>query len=170
MCIVDKVILILLGIGAISGLFRGLFKEVVGTIGLVVAAIAANQAAPYLQPYASSVITNENICNFFVWLLTFILVMLLLTWLAGLLEKLTDTIQLSWLNRLAGAAFGTIKCGLILSLLFSLLEALLAHLPLFDLSTYVGPSVIVPYLHQLFDVVAPWASQHILAPALELLK
>ena len=51
----DIVILVFVGIGACIGLFRGFFKEVVGTIGLVLAAIAANYLSPYALPHLGQI-------------------------------------------------------------------------------------------------------------------
>lgn len=167
---VDKVILVIVGIGACIGLYRGFFKEAVGTIGLLLAAIAANYVSPYVRPYVGQWIESETISAIVVWAISFIIAMILLNWIAYLLGRLMHSAQLGWVNRLAGGILGGVKNCLIVALIVSIVEVLCAHVEGLTLQSCLEHSVIIPYLHQLVDVITPWASQHILGPALEMLK
>lgn len=166
----DRILLIIVGIGACIGLYRGFFKEAVGIAGLVLAAIAANFASPYARPYARQFIESETLASILVWVLAFVVAMFLLTRIAILLDKAMDSISLGWLNRLAGGVVGALKYCVIVALLISLVEVICAHIEIPAVKQYLDHSALVPRLHQLIDVITPWASEHILKPALELLN
>lgn len=165
----DYLILFVIGIGACIGLWRGFFHEVVSTIGLLLAVIAANFASPYVRPYITW-FENETISAIIVWLIIMVLAMALLKLLAHLLDELMSSIALGGINRLAGAVVGAIKYCLLATLLISGMEVFCAHFPTPRFQAWLADSIFVPYLHFIFDIVSPWASQHILAPALELIK
>ena len=166
----DRIILIIVGIGACIGLYRGFFKEAVGIAGLVLAAIAANLASPFVKPFASGFIESETLASIVVWLVLFFLTMFLLGKLAILLENAMEAISLGFINRLAGGVVGALKYCLIVALLISLVEVVIAHVEIDSVKQYLEGSSLVPRIHQLVDVITPWASEHILKPALELLK
>lgn len=166
----DIVILVFVGIGACIGLFRGFFKEVVGTIGLVLAAIAANFLSPYALPHLGQMMDNVTLAAIIVWVVIFVLCMFLMHRIAYLLGRLMKSIDLNWLNRLAGGAFGAIKFCLIAALAISVIEVACANVEGLKVQAYLKGSQLVPEIHRLVDIVMPWASEHILSPALEMLK
>ncbi len=166
----DRIIIIIVGIGACIGLYRGFFREVIGIAGLVLAAIAANLASPFTKPYASQFIESETIASIVVWIAVFFLTMFLLNRLAVLLDKFMDSISLGWINRLAGGLIGALKFCIIVALIISLFEVITAHVEIENVKQYLETSALVPRIHQLIDVITPWASEHILKPALELLN
>lgn len=166
----DHVILIIVGIGACIGLYRGFFKEVVGTIGLVLAAIAANYVSPYARPRLGEWVESETLSAIIVWVVIFLLSMFLLKKLAYLLQRVMRSVELGWLNRLAGGLFGGIKYCLVVALAVSVIEVACAHVEGLKIQPYLEQSVLVPYIHQLVDVVMPWASKNILEPALQMLR
>ncbi|MBP5499161.1 MAG: CvpA family protein, partial [Bacteroidales bacterium] len=67
----DRIIIIIVGIGACIGLYRGFFREAIGIAGIVLAAIAANLASPFTKPYASSFIESDTIASIVVWVIVF---------------------------------------------------------------------------------------------------
>lgn len=166
----DIVILVFVGIGACIGLFRGFFKEVVGTIGLVLAAIAANYLSPYALPHLGQMMDNATLAAIIVWVVIFVLSLFLMHRIAYLLGRLMKSIDLNWLNRLAGGAFGAIKFCLIAALAISVIEVACANVEGLKVQAYLKGSQLVPEIHRLVDIVMPWASEHILSPALEMLK
>ena len=166
----DRIILIFIGIGACIGLYRGFFKEAVGIAGLVLAAIIANLASPYTKPFANQFIESETLASIVVWLVVFFLAMFLLNRLAVLLDNFMDSISLGWVNRLGGGVIGALKFGIFVALLISLCEVITAHVDLPKMQQYLETSSLVPRIHRIIDVAAPWASEHILKPTLELLN
>jgi len=165
--IFDIIILSFLVIGAAFGLYRGFFKEFVGTIGLLIAAIVANIGSPYAKPWLQDLIHDPLLLSVIVWIAIFLVLMLVMSGIAKLLSELFSTLNIGWVNRLAGALFGIIKCTMIAALLLSLYELLAANFEIFRFDE-IKSSKIVPYLHKILDVVMPWFTANILHPVLSM--
>jgi len=166
----DIIILIFIGIGACVGLYNGFFKEIVGTIGLLLAAIAANYVSPYATPHLGDWVDNATLAAIIVWVVVFVLSMFVMKRIAYLLQRTMKAMELGWLNRLAGGGFGAIKYVLIAALAISVIEVACSYVDGLKVQTYLKGSTLVPVIHQIVDIVMPWASEHILKPALELLR
>ena len=166
----DQIIIVVVIVGTVIGLFRGFFKEIVGTIGLLAAAIVANFVSPYTIPYVGDWISNETLAAIIVWVIVFVATMLVMTQIAVLLSKVMSAASLGWLNKLAGAFFAAIKYCLISALVISVLEIICANVDGLPVADYIDGSQIVPWLHEMVDMIMPWCSEHILSPAIELLK
>lgn len=170
MNIFDILILAFLAIGASVGLYRGFFKEFVGTVGLLIAAIVANIASPYAKPWLGDLITDELVSSVIVWIVIFLLLLFVMNRVAWLLGKVFTSLNIGWVNRMAGALFAIIKYALIAALVISALEFAAAHVENLKFVEPMGQSRIIPVLHQIVDVVMPWFSENILSPALEMFK
>lgn len=170
MNIFDILILAFLVIGVSVGLYRGFFKELVGTVGLLLSAIVANLVSPYAKPWLGDMITDELVASVVVWIVTFLLVLFVMNRLAWLLGKLFSSLSIGWVNRLAGGFFGLVKYALIAALVISALEFAAAHVEGLKFAEPLRESCIVPMLHHIVEVIMPWASEHILGPAMEMFK
>lgn len=166
----DQILLAFIILGAVIGLFHGFFREVVGTIGILIAVIAANYIAPLAGENLSALFSNERVASVVVWLTAFLFTMVVLVLLARLLDRIFSTLAMGWLNRLGGAVFGAVKHLLIAALLIALLEVVCSHVSGLKIASYLQESKVIPYIHQLVDVISPWAAEHILAPALKMLN
>lgn len=166
----DIVILVFIGVGACIGLFRGFFKEIVGTIGLLLAAIAANYISPYATPHLGDWVDNATLAAIIVWVVIFLVTMFLMHRIAYLLHRVMKAVSLGWVNRLAGGLFGAIKYCLIAALAISVIEVACSYVQGLKIQPYLQGSTLVPIIHQVVDTVTPWASEHILTPALEMLR
>lgn len=121
----DILLLAILAVFLFLGFRKGLLKEIVGMIGLVVAFLAAmrlTKAAAGLFPGLS--IPGREALAFLVLLVGVFLVFQLLGFL---LRKLIKASPLAILDRLGGVALGLLKGGLLLSI--CLLVLTLAPLP-----------------------------------------
>lgn len=166
----DIIILVFIGVGVCVGLYNGFFKELVSTIGLLLAAIAANYVSPYATPHLGDWVDNATLAAIIVWIVIFVLSMFLMKRIAYLLQRTMKAMELGWLNRLAGGLFGAIKYVLIAALAISIIEVACTYVEGLKVQTYLNGSSLVPIIHQIVDVVMPWASKNILTPALELLR
>ena len=166
----DLIILGFIAIGAAIGLYRGFFKEIVGTIGILLAAIAANYLSPYATPHLGTWVDNATFAAIIVWVVVFLLSMFIMSRIAYLLQRIMKSIELGWLNRLAGGLFGAIKYCLIAALAISVIEVACSYVQGLKIQPYLQESKLVPVIHQVVDMVMPWASEHILTPALEMLR
>ena len=170
MNIFDLLILTFLAIGGSVGLYRGFFKELVGTVGLLFAAIVANIVSPYAKPWLGDVVTDELVASVILWVVIFLLMLFVMNRVAWLLSRLFSSLSIGWVNRLAGGLFGVIKYALIAALVVSALEFAAAHVEGLKFVEPMQQSRIIPVLHYLVEVIMPWASEHILSPALEVFK
>lgn len=125
MNVIDIVLLVILVVFILLGFRKGLLKEVVSIIGLVVAFWAAmrfTKAAAGLVP-KHSLPAREAVA----FLVILVGVFLLFQLMGFLLRKLIRASPLAILDRLGGVALGLLKGGLLLSL--CLLVLTLAPLP-----------------------------------------
>lgn len=169
MNIIDILILAFLAIGAAFGLYRGFFKELVGTIGLLIAAIVANIGSPYAKLWLAEWIHDPLFLAVVVWAAIFIVMMLIMSGIATLLDKLFATLNMGWLNRMAGGLFGVIKYTMVAALLLTLYELAAAYFEFLRCDA-IKYSEIIPILHKILDVVMPWFTHNILHPALAMFK
>lgn len=152
MNIIDTIILLVLAAGFCIGCYRGLVKELVGTVGFLLAAIAAKLAIPYGVPYISGLIADPRLQRIVVWVVVFVLLMLLMSWIASLVSKLLDAINIGWLNRLAGGALAVLKYSLVSYLVVWGLESITSRFDLFDIAQLLAQSKLTPVLHKVFDL------------------
>ena len=166
----DHILLLIVGIGLCIGLYRGFFREAIGTVGLVLAVIAANYISPYARPHLGQWVESETVSAIFIWAVIFMLSMFILNKLAYLLGRMMRSVHLGWLNRLAGGLFGAVKYCLILALAISIIEVVCSNVEGLRIQAYLEGSQLVPLIHQMVDVISPWISQYILSPALHMLR
>lgn len=149
----DWVILSILGLGVCIGLLRGFVKEAVSTVGILLAAYAANWVSPHAQAKAGDIIGNQSLANVLVWIVVFMLAMFVLKGVSYLLVRVIRAISLGWLNRILGGVFAGIKYSLILALVVYILEFADRHINDFKIAAYLHTSVFVPWLHKVADSV-----------------
>ena len=166
----DIILLAVIAIGAVVGLFRGLVKEAVSTFGIFLAAIIANLASPMGEEYLGSWFDRHSSGALLAWVVTFIVALIALFFVSRLVDKMLDGLTLGWVNRLAGCLFGGLKYAFICALVISGIQMISSILPALSIQEYVEQSQIVPILYQVIGVVMPWFSNHLLNPALELLR
>lgn len=117
MVIFDFIVVIFIAGLGLLGFKRGFIKELVETVGAILAALLAyhnyEQFAKLIGIVSTSVLTGKLGAFFGL----FILIMLILSILGHILRKFLRSINLGLYERLAGFALGTIKGGIIMSVL-----------------------------------------------------
>ena len=125
MNILDMVISIILLVGAVRGFMKGFILEIAMLIALIAGAWGAHKlahiASPFLQNHFSITSAYLSIVSFTV---VFILIVVLIIFLAKLLEGLLKITAMNWANRIAGGIFGIVKWVFILSLIFYVISPL----------------------------------------------
>lgn len=123
MNILDIIIAVFLLLGAIRGYQKGFFHEVAVLTGLVagvfLAILSANIAGNVFESLFS---WNIQVVRVVAFVIVFILVVALMRLLGTLLTNLFSALMLGFINRLAGLAIGILKWGLILAILFMLVD------------------------------------------------
>lgn len=107
---IDLIILLLLGIGLLRGIYKGLFMEVTSFIALFTGIYCGFRFSGSLAEYLSRFFNWEpstlKIASF---VLILVMTVLLLFLLGKLLTKIASFAAMGWLNRLLGGVFGTLK-------------------------------------------------------------
>jgi len=114
----DIILGILLLWGLWRGLRNGLFIELASIAALIAGIYGAIHFSYYIGDYLSQNMDwNERYVNLTAFVVTFILIVLVVSLLGRLLTKVAAFALLGWLNRLAGGVFGVVKVAVILGAL-----------------------------------------------------
>ena len=113
---IDIFLIVPLLLGAFKGFKKGLIIEVVSLAALGLGI----WGGVYFSDYAVNLIiekVDDKYIPITAFMLTFLAIVLVVYFLGRLLEKIIDIVQLKFINKLAGACFGLLKFGLIISIL-----------------------------------------------------
>lgn len=177
MNILDFIIIAAVIVGALIGLYRGFFKELASTLGLLLGAIVANWVMP-VSDKLLGIFTNPETASpdakagtsIIVWVIVFVVVLIMMKMLAGVIEDFFSGISLGWFSHLCGAIFGALKFVCICALLVSMLEILCAHVEDLEFQPLLEGSRIRPKLHEVVDILMPTFNKYLLTPALAMLQ
>ena len=103
---VDLLVLAVLGVSALLGLSRGLVREALGLGSWLLAAYAAYQLGPNLQPMLRQAIGNPDLADPIAYVLVFVSVLIVLSLLANLVGRIVRLSALGGLDRTLGLLFG----------------------------------------------------------------
>ena len=157
--IIDILLLVIVCLGAIRGFFRGfilaLFALVAYVLGLAAAMKFSHAAAVWLEPMIHA---GARWMPLLAFLAVFIGVVLLVRWLALLIQKTMEGLMLGWANRLAGMLFYIVLYVTIYSiLLFYLVRMrLIGQNTLQHSVTYPYLSMVAPRVIGVLGLALPW--------------
>ncbi len=113
----DLVVVIVVGLLGFSGLRRGLIEEALKLIGFIFASYLA------VRYYVLGVLlikdifsVSEGIQTVIGFIIVFLIVYLSIQLISALLKRIIRTLNLAWLDRLAGLGFGALKAILVMSI------------------------------------------------------
>ena len=123
----------LLLFGLVRGLMKGLFVE----IASIVALILGVYGAIHFSDFAASFLENrvewdEKYINITAFAITFIIIIVVIAIAGKALTKIADFASLGILNKLLGGLFGTLKIGLILSIVLIIFNKMNSNIPLIE--------------------------------------
>jgi len=141
MNLLDLGIIVLLGLIAVRGFFRGLFQEVAVLVGLVAGVVAAAHTylrlASLLQPW----ITDPQYARWIAFAVVFVAVYWLTRLAAHYIQRLLYHLYLDFVDRLLGGVFALAKGALLVGFALMLLGTMLPK----DSHLLKG-SIAAPYL------------------------
>ncbi|WP_299712339.1 CvpA family protein [uncultured Tenacibaculum sp.] len=115
----DIIIAALLLFGFVRGLMKGLFVEVASLVALVAGVYGAIHFSYFLGDWLKeSLDWDEKYITLAAFAGTFVVIIIVIALLGKILTKIADFASLGILNKLLGGAFGALKIGLILSVIF----------------------------------------------------
>lgn len=120
----DIILIIPLLIAAYKGFSKGFIIEIAKLIALLVGVYGAmrfsHRVGAYLQTNLGWQSEHMGLISFAI---TFLLLVLIIHFIAKLLDKLADSIALGFVNNLAGSLFRVLKIGFILSVILFLINS-----------------------------------------------
>jgi len=127
---IDAIIVIILIISFVMGFINGFIKEVASLAALILGIWGAIKFSAF---------TAEKLYDYFdltgryvgiiAFLITFGLIVVVIHFIGILADKLVKAVALGFVNRILGIVFGVLKSVLIMSVLFSVLNAIDAQRP-----------------------------------------
>ena len=123
MTIIDIILLVVIGAGAVIGFIKGFIKQLASILGLIVGLLAAKALYVSVAERVFSKITDSmTFAQILAFGVIWIVVPLLFLLVAALLTKAMEAVSLGWLNRWLGAGLGALKFLLLVSLLICVVE------------------------------------------------
>jgi len=125
---VDVIILGVAGTSILFGLVRGAIRTVFSIVGVVVGFLIATRESGAVGVVLSNWMPERTaaVTGFLFVFLGIAIVFALVAWL---LRKLLEGLSLSWIDRIAGAAFGFLRGALIVGVVALVFEALEVDVP-----------------------------------------
>ncbi len=112
----DIIITVLLVLGFTRGVFKGFFVEVASLISLILGVYVASRFSYYVGDYLVKYISlEEQYIKLISFAVTFVLVVIGVTFLGKFITKIANAASLGLLNRMAGGLFGALKYALLVS-------------------------------------------------------
>src|SRR5690606_17788034 len=113
----------LLGYALFKGLQKGLIVSVISLIALIAGIYFSLRFSFFISEILQqNTQWNQNVISVSAFFMTFLLVLVLLFLLGKILTKLVNAVALGFINKLAGAAFESLKMILIISVFLNLFQ------------------------------------------------
>ena len=130
MAIIDIILGALILYGLVKGLSKGFFVEIASLLAL----LAGVYGAVHFSNYAAEFLSNrfewgEKTINITAFAITFVAIVLAISFAGKALTKLANFAALGILNKLLGGLFGGLKIALILSVLVLIFNSLNKSIP-----------------------------------------
>jgi membrane protein required for colicin V production len=118
MNLLDIIILICLILALIHGIIKGFISQAISLISIIVGVWAASHFSDLVYQWLAAHITgSEQTLKIAAFAIIFVIVIVALTLIGKLLEKVIELIMLGWLNRLLGGVFAVAKWLLIMGVI-----------------------------------------------------
>ena len=118
MNLLDIIILICLILALIHGIIKGFISQAISLISIIVGVWAASHFSDLVYQWLATHITgSEQTLKIAAFAIIFVIVIVALTLIGKLLEKVIELIMLGWLNRLLGGVFAVAKWLLIMGVI-----------------------------------------------------
>lgn len=125
MAFLDIILGLLLLFGLWKGLKNGLFVELASIVALIAGIYGAIHFSYYAGNYLSQNMQwDESYINIAAFVITFILIVLVVSLAGKILTKIANFAMLGLLNKIAGGIFGALKVGVILGALLIFFDRL----------------------------------------------
>ncbi|NAS31124.1 CvpA family protein [Flavobacteriaceae bacterium R38] len=101
--------------GLVRGFLKGLFLEIASLVALILGIYGAIHFSYFVGDYLTEHLSwSERYIKLAAFLITFIIIIIVVTWAGKLLTKIADLAALGILNKILGGLFGGLKIAIIL--------------------------------------------------------
>ncbi len=152
--IFDLIIIITFIFYLVGGYITGFISQFSGIFSLVAAFWAMSQWTDLLVPYLPAMESSWR--PIVAAVIIFFTVMILVGILARILEKILIFSHAGWLNKICGVIASLIKCIIIWTLIFLLLEYF------FPSAEFVQSSFFLPYFNKIIESIRQWLPQDLI--------
>jgi membrane protein required for colicin V production len=151
----DIIICIVLLIGLYKGYLNGFFVELTSLIALIAAIYGAiyfsNFAGDWLREQVQWDDVYITIASF---IITFLAIIFVITYVGKLITKVVKTVQLSFINKLAGAAFGLVKMAFLASVILMFVNSASGEFDIISTETKEN-SIVFEHIEPLAPFLLP---------------
>jgi membrane protein required for colicin V production len=123
----DVIFIVLIGISAIYGLVKGLVKEVISLLAVIIGLILTSRFYEGISPLLRDLGLGEQAAKILSFFILFIIIFIVIVLIGRLIHKFVHAIFLGWLNRLGGAGFGFIRGIVVSSIIIIILTITLSE-------------------------------------------
>jgi len=148
MNLLDWIFILIICFSAIYGLFKGLVKEMISVLAVIVGLIGASRLYEELLPLLGNLGLGEQAVKIVSFFILFILIFIAIVLIGKLIHKFVHAIFLGWLNRLAGVGFGTLR-GIIVSAII----IMILTITLSDKAPILTQSKLTPHIMSVSKVL-----------------
>ena len=155
MNIFDIIIAALLIFGFVRGIMKGLFVEVASLVALIAGVYGAIHFSYFIGDFLKeSVSWSEEYISLAAFAGTFIAIIIVISFLGKILTKLANFASLGIINKILGGVFGTLKIGLILSVVFIFFGKINDSIPFIEKKT-LEESILYQPLKKVAPAIFP---------------
>jgi len=148
MNLLDVILIVVIAFSSVYGLFRGLVKEVIFLLAVIIGLIGASRFYEGASPLLKDLGLSEQVAKILSFFILFIVTFIALILIGKLLHKLIHAIFLGWPNRLGGIGFGFIR-GIIVSGIFIMILTIM----LSEKAPILSESKLTPHIMSISKVL-----------------
>lgn len=120
---IDIAILVVAGLGALQGIFKGLVLSITSLLGLILGFYLSIRFAWLIEGFLrESTGSNSPLMHILAFGLCYLLVIIIMYFIGKSIEKMLEMASLGCFNRLGGAIFGIFKGLLLVSAIIYIIE------------------------------------------------
>ncbi|MBS3737584.1 CvpA family protein [Mesohalobacter halotolerans] len=155
MNLIDIIIGVILILGFYKGFKKGFVLELTALLGLILGITGAFYLSKAHGLYIGQWLDwDDEYLRITTFLLSFIVIVIIVSLIGKLITKLIDFVALSFINKLLGGLFGLLKFGLLLSILLLLFNVINEQVEMVSEET-LNESISYPILNQFTDIIWP---------------
>jgi len=127
MNLLDVILIVVIAFSSVYGLFKGLVKEVISLLAVIIGLIGASRFYEGASPLLKHLGLGEQAARILSFFVLFIVIFIALILIGKLVHKLIHAIFLGWLNRLGGIGFGFIRGIIVSGIIIMILTIILSE-------------------------------------------